>query len=162
MPSIEIDQDIYDYLLHRVEAFGETPSYVLRRELGLVRPDSGLPTKPPEPHELSSLLASPQFPRMWSVTDRYLAILGELFRQHPDAFEAVLSIKGRQRVYFAKSEADVYNSGESVEPKQIPGSPFWAMTNASTGKKIGIMHDVLARLDVSDAATAAAVTALRA
>lgn len=161
MPNIDIDQDIHDYLLHRIEAFGETPSHVLRRELGLVKPDSAKPAKAPESHELSNLLASPQFPRMWSVTDRYLAILAELYRQHPDVFEAVLSIKGRQRVYFAKSEADVYNSGESVEPRQIPGSPFWAMTNASTGKKVGILHDVLARLDVSDAATAAAITALR-
>lgn len=161
MPSIDVDQDIYDYLLHHIAAFGETPSHVLRRELGLTKPDAGELAKASAPHELSSLLASSQFLR-WSATDRYLAILAELHRQHPDLFEAVLSIKGRQRVYFAKSQAEVYNSGESVEPKQIPGSPYWAMTNASTGKKIGILHDVLVRLDVSDAATAAATTALRA
>ena len=160
MPNIEVDQDIYDFLLRHIAAFGETPSQVLRRELGLTKQDVGEPAKAPEPHELSDFLASPQFPRTWSVTDRYLAILAELHRQHQDSFDTVLSIRGRQRVYFAKSKDEVRSSGLSVEPRPIPGSPYWAMTNASTSNKIGIMHNVLARLDVSDAAVSAVIAAL--
>ena len=35
MPRVEIDEDIYQYLLTRVQVLGETASDILRRELGL-------------------------------------------------------------------------------------------------------------------------------
>ena len=160
MPNIEVDQDIYDFLLRHIAAFGETPSQVLRRELSLTKQDVGEPAKAPEPRELSDFLASPQFPRTWSVTDRYLAILAELHRQHQDSFDKVLSIRGRDRVYFAKSKDEVESSGHGVKSGPISGSPYWAMTNASTKDKIKYMGKVLVQLDVSDAAASAVIAAL--
>ncbi len=66
---------------------------------------------------------------------RFLLILAALYRAHPQQFKGVTEICGRDRLYFADNEAELAASGSSTKPKQIPGSPFWVMTNSNTTRK---------------------------
>jgi len=66
---------------------------------------------------------------------RFLLILAALYRAHPRQFNVVTDICGRDRLYFAHSEAELAASGSSTKPKQIPDSPFWVMTNSNTTRK---------------------------
>ena len=66
---------------------------------------------------------------------RFLLILAALYRAHPSQFKVVTEICGRDRLYFAHTEAELAASGSSTKPKQIPQSPFWVMTNSNTTRK---------------------------
>ena len=66
---------------------------------------------------------------------RFLLILAALYRAHPRQFSVVTDICGRDRLYFAHTEAELAASGSSTKPKQIPESPFWVMTNSNTTRK---------------------------
>jgi len=66
---------------------------------------------------------------------RFLLILAALYRAHPLQFKVVTEICGRDRLYFAHTEAELAASGSSIKPKQIPDSPFWVMTNSNTTRK---------------------------
>ncbi|WP_159821021.1 replication initiation negative regulator SeqA [Colwellia sp. 20A7] len=66
---------------------------------------------------------------------RFLLILAALYRAHPNRFRVVTEICGRDRLYFANSEAELAASGSSTKPKQIPDSPFWVLTNSNTTRK---------------------------
>jgi len=66
---------------------------------------------------------------------RFLLILAALYRAHARQFKVVTEICGRDRLYFAHSEAELAASGSSTKPKQIPESPFWVMTNSNTTRK---------------------------
>jgi len=66
---------------------------------------------------------------------RFLLILAALYRAHPKQFKVVTEICGRDRLYFARTEAELAASGSSTKPKQIPESPFWVLTNSNTTRK---------------------------
>lgn len=66
---------------------------------------------------------------------RFLLILAALYRAHPRQFKVVTEICGRDRLYFALTEAELAASGSSTKPKQIPDSPFWVLTNSNTTRK---------------------------
>ena len=66
---------------------------------------------------------------------RFLLILAALYRVHSEDFFVVSEIRGRDRLYFAKSKDELTASGSSTKPLQIPDSPFWVMTNSNTTRK---------------------------
>jgi negative modulator of initiation of replication len=66
---------------------------------------------------------------------RFLLILAALYRVHSKSFSVVSEIRGRDRLYFAKSKDELSASGSSTKPLQIPDSPFWVMTNSNTTRK---------------------------
>ena len=68
-------------------------------------------------------------------TDQFLKILGFVYNQDPAKFEKVLAVKGRRRRYFGHSREEIEKSGKSTHPRSIPGSGYWAMTNADTLQK---------------------------
>src|SRR5262249_17948335 len=92
---------------------------------------------------------------------RFLAVLGEAHRQKTSEFNKVLAIRGRERLYFAKSEREISASGYSTHPKKIPGTEYWAMTNASNAKKRQILRNALRALGFSNESSEAARTLLR-
>jgi negative regulator of replication initiation len=152
MPLIEIDDDVYQYLLGRAVRIGESGSSILRRELGLSEPNGGSGeqdaspqenSKPREVEELEKLLTDPRFNAEKVVTKKYLRLLGFLAEQHGGEFEQVLGIRGRTRVYFGRSREEIATRGKSSHPRKIPGSGYWAMTNADTAQKQEILADVL-------------------
>ncbi len=164
MRTVELDDDLYKYLLENAEVIGESASSIVRRLLELPLPrtitngtnEVAPPTSDAALDPLAAFVSSDRFRYLDNATARYLAILSFIHEQAPDAFDRVLEIKGRQRKYFGRTVAEVADSGESTHPQLIPGSSYWAMTNADTQQKHAILEKVLRRLGYSRAAIAAA------
>lgn len=155
MRVIEIEDDVYEYLLRRAVRIGEDASSILRREIGLSRPDGG-PTDASsgtDTEAASGLLAfvqSSEFSRQRTVTDRYLSVLGWLAHNHsPEFEERILGLGGRKRRYFGRSEDEIKQSGSSTHPQEIPGTDFWAMTNADNGQKRQMLQTAMQQLGYS-------------
>jgi len=70
-----------------------------------------------------------------AAVSRFLFLLEKLHQISPINFEQVLSISGRDRVYFAKDEATLLGANASTKPKQIGNTEFWVITNSNTSKK---------------------------
>ena len=81
---------------------------------------------------------------------RFLLILAALYRAHPEQFDVVTEISGRDRLYFANSENKLAESGSSTKPRQIPESPFWVITNSNTTRKKMMLTKASISLGYSD------------
>lgn len=160
MQLIELEDDLYQYLLSKTTYVGEPIGAILRRELK--RGDAVATRKEAmngTQHELSTFLSSPSM-RLGSVTDRFLAVLEEAYRQRPTEFEKVLSIQGRDRVYFARSRQEIAGSGRSTQPLQIADTPFWVMTNSPTPQKRRMLNQALEIMGYSQRARSDAARAI--
>jgi negative modulator of initiation of replication len=112
-------------------------------------------------HELTTALSDPEFRRLRSAVDKMLHLLGAAYRLRPEAFEkVVLPIRGRHRRYFGKSEAEVANSGSSTQPRNIPGTEIWVMTNSPTPQKQDMLEEALRLMGFSIDAIRDAVAAI--
>lgn len=58
-------------------------------------------------------------------------------------YERVLKVRGRNRLYFGRSRTEIAETGKSLHPQQIPGTEYWAMTNADTAQKQDIMGEAM-------------------
>lgn len=142
MRTIEIDDDTYVYIASQTTEIGESAADILRRLLDLPRSTDINPTEDGTPHELSEVLQNPKL-RYQTAVDKFLYILGEAYKRKSATFNHVLGIQGRDRKYFARSRAEIEESGNSTQPKQIAPSPYWAMTNTSTYKKAALLRQAL-------------------
>lgn len=179
--NIEIDDDIWEIVCRNVCAPRETESAVLRRLLNL--PDANalasLPTEPgsqasptadlggeelrrpvASQSELMRFLADPSFRYRRTATDKYLRVLGFVYKQDPTGFAKLLEISGRNRKHFGRSREEIENSGISTHPRQIPESEYWAMTNADTRQKSDMLRNALRVLGYSDGDVRAAHDAI--
>ena len=150
---VEIDDEVYEYLLRQSRWIGEDASSILRRLLGLPGSNGRLspwtesePSQPAEVNELAAYLAGPDYLAPGDATDRYLRLLSFLCRSNPGDFERVVGLSGRRRKYIAHSRKEIADSGESTHPQPIPSTDFWAMTNASTDQKRRIVERVMREL----------------
>lgn len=152
MKQIDIDDDVYAYIASQTVQIGESASDILRRLLHFsIKSPKGTAGTAPQPtlqHEFSKLLDDPSVRRR-PATAIYLLVLAEAYKQKPNNFCKVLQVRGRERIYFAKSEQEILDSGSSTHPKPIPDTPFWAMTNASNLKKASVAEDALAAMGFS-------------
>ena len=82
--------------------------------------------------------------------DQFLFVLSAAHKLNADDFEAVQSIKGKNRTYFATSKEALLENGSSTNPKAIPDSPFWVVTNNNTAKKTAMLEQVLRILGYKD------------
>ncbi len=80
--------------------------------------------------------------RHLTQTRKFLRILSWAYKKHPTEFERLLTIEGRRRKYFARDMRTLMDSGSSTNPRPIPESPYWVVTNNSTAKKAEILSDV--------------------
>ena len=110
---------------------------------GLTGLDEGMAAGDRRSAVLQAYIRSPGFLIHGNATARYLALLAFLYREHPEAFEAVVQMRGRQRVYFAKSSEEIEAVSVNTFPQRIPGSPFWALTNSNLRQKQTILTRVL-------------------
>jgi negative modulator of initiation of replication len=78
-----------------------------------------------------------------------LSILSFLHKENPDKFSSLLSLEGRKRRYIAKSERELDDSGTSVNPKKIPYTDYWVVTNNDTNNKKLLLRQVLTLLGYS-------------
>ena len=158
MKTIEIDNELYDYIASQTQVIGESAGDILRRLINIQ--DSNLHAVEESPssggeHELTETLSS-RILRFKPAVEQFLQILGEAAKQKPDTFENVLTIQGRDRKYFAKTQEDIVKSGASTQPKQIPGTEYWVMTNSPTHQKSSMLQQALDVVGFSNKASEAA------
>ncbi|WP_411358165.1 replication initiation negative regulator SeqA [Pseudidiomarina salilacus] len=162
---IEIDDELYRYIASHTHHIGESASSILRRLLQL---ESSAPNAASEA-PLNSAAAEPEvgtrvhnrtiFDSMTSadlagqrsVVARFLYILSMLHKCHPHMFAKVLQISGRDRQYFSRSAAELEASGTSTNPKQIPDSDFYVVTNNNTTRKKSMLTQVALELGYDEA-----------
>ena len=84
-----------------------------------------------------------------SRVEQFLSVLSALHGAHPEDFARVLDVKGRNRLYFATSKEELLKSGSSTNPKQVPDSEYWVVTNNNTAKKVSMLSQVATVLDYS-------------
>ncbi len=162
MRTIEIEDDVYEYLLQNTTQIGESASKILRRLLDISGnvpyPDDKIPDT-----DLSECLSDPNFITKRTVVDKFLFILSYAQKRDPEQFKKIpAAIFGRRggRKYFALNSKDLEDSGNSVNPQQIPDSPYWVITTTDTPKKRRMLQETLKFLGYGDNAVKQAVAAL--
>lgn len=155
MKTIEIDDDLYHYIASQTQRIGESASDILRRLLN----QQSAETSPQEAlivaetsnteQKVFDILSKQDLQAEMSVVGRFLIILSALARAHKQQFAQVLDIKGRNRVYFGRQEADLLEAGSSTNPKQIPNSEFWVITNSNTTRKKMMLTEAALKLGYS-------------
>jgi negative modulator of initiation of replication len=158
--SIQVEDDIYQYLLSKVTQFGESESDVLRRELGISAKGAGPKVQGSQRHELADALEGPEVRHARGVVGKFLAVLATAYSQKKKDFDLVLAFQGRGRTYFAKSREEIEKSGNSTQPRQIPGTPYWVMTNSPTPQKKIMLREALRAMGYSPEAVKAAISAI--
>lgn len=177
MKNIEIDEELYQYIAANTQFIGESASSILRRLLNLqttqaveeVKQSNDVPEEIVENLDTSPEVKEQAIPKSDSnetvfnfinkeelamqrgAVGRFLLILAALYRAHPQHFDVVTDICGRDRLYFADSEEKLAASGSSTKPRQIPDSPFWVITNSNTTRKKMMLTKAAASLGYTDA-----------
>lgn len=155
MKTIEVDDDLYQYIASQTQQIGESASDILRRLLmpstspqapAAVAAGADVETEVAAEAVVANVelaeLNEQELAQQKGVVGRFLFILAHLYQEGPDAFAAVLSIRGRDRLYFAASKHELLAAGSSTNPKAIEGSPYWVVTNNNTDKKKAILNEV--------------------
>jgi len=171
MKTIEIDEELYHYIASQTQQIGASASEILRR---LLLPDnasagttavvshvsaaaqSKTPAEPKVAAESAAghqkvfdILSKQDLQAEQSVVGRFLIILSALARAHKSKFALVAEIKGRNRLYFAHKQADLLEAGSSTNPKPIPNSDFWVITNSNTTRKKMMLTEAALKLGYS-------------
>jgi len=164
MKNIEIDDDLYHYIASQTRRIGESASEILRRlllnpqttevEIEHVADEVSIAPIVIESsstgQKVFDMLSKQDLQADLNIVGRFLVILSALARTHKTTFASVLEIKGRNRVYFARNEADLLEAGSSTNPKQIPNSEFWVITNSNTTRKKMMLTEAALKLGYSD------------
>lgn len=182
MKTIEIDDDLYQFIASQTQQIGESASDILRRLLIVSLTEAQAPALPaaknltktpavelpksaaqtavqsaPKPiaektttseksGSVFDFISQQDLSAEQSVVGRFLFILSALSRAHRGDFAQVLEIKGRNRLYFGQSEASLLESGSSTNPKPIPNTDFWVITNSNTTRKKMMLTEVATKL----------------
>lgn len=185
MKTIEIDDDLYQYIAGQTLRIGESASDILRRllpgapakavaegniavtdaraELPNVTESSSSPAQTivaevktdPKPRSDSKvgnifdLVTPADLQAEHNIVGRFLYLLSVLARVHKKQFHKVLDIKGRNRLYFGNSAAELNETGSSTNPKQIPNTEFWVITNSNTTRKKMMLTETAIKLGYS-------------
>jgi negative modulator of initiation of replication len=169
MKSIQIDDDLYHFIASQTQHIGESASDILRR---LVMPESTdesnpssniseLVTKEDAANEsgvtpvcqaqaVFDELQGQQLQAIPKMVDRWLLVLSILYKHHNQSFVKVLGMSGRNRTYFAKDKDTLLETGSSTNPKNVPGSDYWVITNNNTVKKINMLKGVAREIGFSE------------
>ncbi|WP_031564359.1 hypothetical protein [Rheinheimera texasensis] len=156
MNTIEIDDELYHFIAGQTQRIGESANDILRRILLNKQPVAQQATVTAAVAENSNsgqkvfdILSKQDLQAELSVVGRFLIILSALARAHKQDFAQVLDIKGRNRVYFGRSDTDLLEAGSSTNPKQIPNSEFWVITNSNTTRKKMMLTEAALKLGYS-------------
>lgn len=174
MKTIEIDDDLYAFIAAQTKHIGESASDILRRLLlpetpqKLATEETAKEVKSksnevtPKSEELKpaevmkvdadiqgdivELISSEKLSAFSKRVDQFLFILSVLQAKHTDTFSQVEQIKGKNRTYFATSKEALLQNGSSTNPKSIPDSAYWVVTNNNTAKKMAMLEQVMQKL----------------
>ena len=160
MKTIQIEDDLYQYIASQTQNIGESASEILRRLL-LGDAQAEVPavevtapviaTEEPKKEQkvegkatatsVFNLINKEEVMTQKGAVGRFLFVLAALHRAHPDTFDKVLAVRGRERDYFAASSEELEAHGSSIKPKQIPDSIYWVVTNNNTPRKKLIINE---------------------
>lgn len=163
MKTIQVDDELYRYIASHTLDFGESASDILRRMLKLpasLPVDTTILVKETLPGDntrapviktgrervraVRELLLSDEYAEQKRAVNRFLMVLSTLYMLEASAFAAATeSLHGRTRVYFASDEVTLLHNGNQTKPKQVPGTPYWVITNTNTGRKRGMIEHIM-------------------
>src|SRR6267378_5061824 len=129
MPGLTLSSEDYETVLTSIRQIADAVD-LLRATLDRTRVaviPAAQAKADPARHELTKALESSALRGKFNAVDRYLHVLGAAAAQNSREFEKVLALRGRGRVYFAKSKEEIEASGTSTQPRQIPSTRYWAM-----------------------------------
>lgn len=156
MNTIEIDDELYHFIAGQTQRIGESANDILRRILLNKQPVAqpaavvaAVAENSKSGQKVFDILSKQDLQAELSVVGRFLIILSALARAHKQDFAQVLDIKGRNRVYFGRSDTDLLEAGSSTNPKQIPNSEFWVITNSNTTRKKMMLTEAALKLGYS-------------
>ena len=82
--------------------------------------------------------------RNYKGIDKYLAILGWLYKHRPSEFAKVEDFRRGSRVHFARSQRAIEESGKgAIHAKRIPNTPVGALSTLDNRTKRVILADML-------------------
>ncbi len=165
MKTIEVDDELYRYIASHTLHIGESASDILRRMLkfsAVSQPatpvSKAAPTLAPAPvaevkpanpvkdkvRAMREMLLSDEYAEQKRAVNRFMLVLTTLYSLDSKAFaEATESLHGRTRVYFAEDARTLLKSGNQTKPKQVPGTPWWVITNTNTGRKCSMIEHIM-------------------
>ena len=149
MKTIEVSDDTYAALEAQVKGFGDSAEKVIRRLLQ--KSDAYSNSRPARAvtTALGSFVSSNEFKHQ-NGKGRYLALLGFLHRAAPGKFDQLDGLRRGKRVQLSRDHLKIERSGKSTFPEQIPGTPFWALTNLSNRSKRDVVFSAFSKLGYSD------------
>ncbi len=93
---------------------------------------------------MREMLLSDEYAEQKRAVNRFMLVLTTLYSLDSKAFaEATESLHGRTRVYFAEDARTLLKSGNQTKPKQVPGTPWWVITNTNTGRKCSMIEHIM-------------------
>ena len=172
MKSIQIEDDLYHFIASQTQDIGESASDILRR---LVMPESLLNIEHAnnidaakhvyaidndvtsaqgaeqvcQASAVFSELEGQQLQAIPKMVERWLLVLSVIHKYHTQQFSKVLGMSGRNRTYFATDKDTLLATGSSTNPKNVPGSEYWVITNNNTVKKINMLKEVAEQVGFS-------------
>ncbi|WP_392565607.1 replication initiation negative regulator SeqA [Utexia brackfieldae] len=173
MKTIEIDDELYQYIASQTLHIGESASSILRRLLTQDElNDANVPviskraranTERTDLVELSQVVQSDAFRLEKKSVNRFLAILAALYSFNSSRFTlAAASLHGSKRRYLATSEGALIEHGNNTKPKEINGTSYWVVTNNNTARKRYIIEAIMKNMAIEqnliDLVTAAFMT----
>ena len=147
MEPIQITRNLKQQILNEVAQTGLSPTAIIEgwksntRKSGLITSEGGTLGK--NDTALVEYIDSLDYRRNGSAIKKYLGILSHLYQRHSNRFDELTSLEGQKRVFFAKDRLTITRSGVATDPKNIPGTEYWAMSKLSNKNKRDILFDVL-------------------
>jgi len=163
MKTIEVDDELYQYIASQTRHIGESASDILRRMLKIAAASQSAAPAPKETRQpvavaqekpltqvkdkvraMRELLLSDEYAEQKKAVNRFMLVLTTLYSLDNNAFaDATESLHGRTRVYFAADEQTLLQNGNQTKPKHLPGTPYWVITNTNTGRKRSMIEHIM-------------------
>ena len=163
MKTIEVDDELYQYIASQTRHIGESASDILRRMLKMAAASQSAAPAPKETRQpvavaqekpltqvkdkvraMRELLLSDEYAEQKKAVNRFMLVLTTLYSLDHNAFaDATESLHGRTRVYFAGDEQTLLQNGNQSKPNHLPGTPYWVITNTNTGRKRSMIEHIM-------------------
>ncbi len=162
MKTIEVDEDLYRYIASHTRHIGENASDILRRMLKFtieqpvlladkVVDSTGTTSSNDRVRMLRKLLLSDEYRGQRKAVNRFMSILSALYALQASEFAmATRSLHGRTRTYFASDPQTLLRHGTQSKPKQVPGTPWWVITNTNTDRKRTMVQYIMSAMQFPD------------
>lgn len=155
MKTIEIDEELYQYIAAQTKHIGEDASSILRRLLNINQSPPPVVDKKSQKQSgytiIANLLSDDSFTEQKSIVNRFILLLKTLYEYNSALFSiAATSLHGSKRKYLAKDKESLELSGKNTKPREIVGTPYWVITNTNTARKIYIIESIMSSMGISE------------